>query len=191
MPDCAGGGPIRFAKKKRHSFGKDGIRLFSFSFFEYAVAESTATSSHGRSAAAAAGRWATRGVRPRMAAARGSVAVTSDFSTKNITLCSIVHGRPLEISCFQREPVRGFKNEQEKALTYSYGRLKILEDLAQHIEMNTTAGHAFRPYGHAFTLSPLAWERKNRSLSTPRARFLRARLGHFTKKSQKINFIKK
>ena len=25
--------------------------------------------------------------------------------------------------------------------------------------LNTTAGHAFRPYGHAFTLSPLAWER--------------------------------
>ena len=24
--------------------------------------------------------------------------------------------------------------------------------------INTTAGHAFRSYGHAFTLSPLAWE---------------------------------
>ena len=25
--------------------------------------------------------------------------------------------------------------------------------------INATAGHAFRPYGHAFTLSPLAWDR--------------------------------
>ena len=25
--------------------------------------------------------------------------------------------------------------------------------------LNATAGHAFRSYGHAFTLSPLAWER--------------------------------
>ena len=24
--------------------------------------------------------------------------------------------------------------------------------------LNATAGHAFRSYGHAFTLSPLAWE---------------------------------
>ena len=28
--------------------------------------------------------------------------------------------------------------------------------------VNTTAGHAFRSYGHAFTLSPLAWERNAR-----------------------------
>ena len=50
-----------------------------------------------------------------------------------------------------------------------------------HGKINATAGHAFRPYGHAFTLSPLAWERKNRSLSTPRARFLLARRGFSTK----------
>ena len=27
------------------------------------------------------------------------------------------------------------------------------------VSINTTAGHAFRSYGHAFTPSPLAWER--------------------------------
>ena len=30
--------------------------------------------------------------------------------------------------------------------------------MRMRIFVNATAGHAFRSYGHAFTLSPLAWE---------------------------------
>ena len=38
-------------------------------------------------------------------------------------------------------------------------RMAVATRLKRILGVNATAGHAFRPYGHASTLSPLAWER--------------------------------